>query len=123
MKTLIAGSAIALSILSLTGCATKAQIDEQNEQLAAIIVSLTKLQAVQPIVEVSDPGKEAIFDSSRIYNTVVVYGGVVNLTEVKLINGDTTIICRKYLGRVKREPSQEGTVTSISLRETCFRRD
>lgn len=47
MKTCITLSAAALAILSLTGCASQAQIDEQNKQLAAINVSLTQIQAVQ----------------------------------------------------------------------------
>ncbi|EPG9766656.1 hypothetical protein M0K88_004923 [Escherichia coli] len=122
MNARVTMGAVMLAIFSLTGCATKAQIEEQNKQLADIIVSLTKLQAAQPAVEVSHPGKQAIVDSSRIYNTVVVYGATVGLTEVKLIDGDTTIICRKYLARVKQEPSQEGNTTSFSLGETCFRR-
>lgn len=47
MKTRITLGAVALAILSLTGCASHAQIDEQNKQLAAINVSLTQIQAVQ----------------------------------------------------------------------------
>ena len=47
MKTRITLGAAALVILSLTGCASQAQIDEQNKQLAAINVSLTQIQAVQ----------------------------------------------------------------------------
>lgn len=47
MKTRITLGAAALAILSLTGCASQAQIDEQNKQLAAINVSLTQIQAVQ----------------------------------------------------------------------------
>ncbi|MCS3472637.1 murein lipoprotein [Pseudomonas sp. JUb42] len=47
MKTRITLCAAALVILSLTGCASQAQIDEQNKQLAAINVSLTQIQAVQ----------------------------------------------------------------------------
>lgn len=47
MKTRVTLSAAALAILSLTGCASQAQIDEQNKQLAAINVSLTQIQAVQ----------------------------------------------------------------------------
>jgi outer membrane murein-binding lipoprotein Lpp len=122
MKTPITLGAAMLVILTLTGCATQAQIEEQNKQLADISVSLNKLQAFQPPAEVSRPGKQAIVDSSRTYSTVVVYGVAVDLTEDKLIDGDTTIICRKYLARVKQEPSQEGTTTSFSLGETCLRR-
>jgi murein lipoprotein len=47
MKTPITLGAAALVILSLTGCASQAQIDEQNKQLVAINVSLTQIQAVQ----------------------------------------------------------------------------
>lgn len=47
MKTRITLGAAVLAILSLTGCASQAQIDEQNKQLAAINVSLTQIQAVQ----------------------------------------------------------------------------
>ncbi len=47
MKTRITLGAAALAILSLTGCASQAQIDEQNKQLAAINVSLAQIQAVQ----------------------------------------------------------------------------
>ncbi|WP_267400685.1 hypothetical protein [Pseudomonas sp. GM_Psu_2] len=47
MKTHIALGAAAMVILSLTGCASQAQIDEQNKQLAAINVSLIQIQAVQ----------------------------------------------------------------------------
>jgi len=47
MKTRITLGAAALAILSLTGCASQAQIDEQNKQLAAINASLTQIQAVQ----------------------------------------------------------------------------
>jgi len=119
MKTALT---LIVAILTLTGCATRAQIDKQNQQLADISLSLNKIQAFQPPVEVSRPGKQAIVDSSRIYSSVVVYGATVDLTEVKLIDGDTTIICRKYLARAKQEPSQEGTITTISLDETCFRR-
>lgn len=47
MKSHIALGAAAMVILSLTGCASQAQIDEQNKQLAAINVSLIQIQAVQ----------------------------------------------------------------------------
>lgn len=47
MKAHIALGAAAMVILSLTGCASQAQIDEQNKQLAAINVSLIQIQAVQ----------------------------------------------------------------------------
>ncbi|WP_456017491.1 hypothetical protein [Pseudomonas fluorescens] len=47
MKTRITLGAAALAILSLTGCASQAQIDEQNKQLAAINVTLTQIQATQ----------------------------------------------------------------------------
>ncbi|MDF4211127.1 hypothetical protein P2W50_31235 [Pseudomonas protegens] len=47
MKPRITLGAAALAILSLTGCASQAQIDEQNKQLAAINVSLAQIQAVQ----------------------------------------------------------------------------
>lgn len=47
MKTRINLGAAALAILLLTGCASQAQIDEQNKQLAAINVSLAQIQAVQ----------------------------------------------------------------------------
>ena len=47
MKTRITLGAAALAILSLTGCASQAQIDEQNKQLEAINVTLTQMQAVQ----------------------------------------------------------------------------
>ncbi|AGN33473.1 lipoprotein, putative (plasmid) [Pseudomonas fluorescens A506] len=47
MKARITLGATVLAILSLAGCASQAQIDEQNKQLAAINVSLTQIQAVQ----------------------------------------------------------------------------
>lgn len=47
MKARITLGAAALAVLSLTGCASQAQIDEQNKQLAAINASLTQIQAVQ----------------------------------------------------------------------------
>ncbi|MEE5177149.1 hypothetical protein V2K54_25900 [Pseudomonas alliivorans] len=47
MKTRITLGAAALGILSLTGCASQSQIDEQNKQLAAINVTLTQIQATQ----------------------------------------------------------------------------
>ncbi|NWC89983.1 hypothetical protein [Pseudomonas reactans] len=47
MKTRITLGAAALAILSLTGCASQTQIDEQNKQLAAISASLAQIQAVQ----------------------------------------------------------------------------
>lgn len=47
MKTRITLGAAVLAILSLTGCASQSQIDEQNKQLAAINVSLAQIQAVQ----------------------------------------------------------------------------
>ncbi|TES71934.1 MULTISPECIES: hypothetical protein [Pseudomonas syringae group] len=47
MKTRITLGVAALTILSLTGCASQSQIDEQNKQLAAINVTLTQIQATQ----------------------------------------------------------------------------
>jgi murein lipoprotein len=47
MKARITLCAAALAVLSLTGCASQAQIDEQNKQLAAINASLTQIQLVQ----------------------------------------------------------------------------
>jgi murein lipoprotein len=47
LKTRMTLAATALALLSLTGCATQAQLDEQNKQLAAINVSLTQIQAAQ----------------------------------------------------------------------------
>ncbi|QQQ50133.1 MULTISPECIES: hypothetical protein [Pseudomonas syringae group] len=44
-RTTLAASALAL--LSLTGCASQSQIEEQNNQLSAINVALTKIQANQ----------------------------------------------------------------------------
>lgn len=44
-KVTIAASILAL--LSLAGCASQAQIDEQNKQLAAINVALIKIQENQ----------------------------------------------------------------------------
>lgn len=37
----------ALALLSLTGCASQSQIEEQNRQLASINVALTQIQANQ----------------------------------------------------------------------------
>lgn len=42
-RTTLAASALAL--LSLTGCASQSQIEEQNKQLSAINVALTQIQA------------------------------------------------------------------------------
>nr|WP_228857572.1 hypothetical protein [Pseudomonas syringae] len=36
-----------LTLLSLTGCASQSQIEEQNRQLASINVALTQIQANQ----------------------------------------------------------------------------
>lgn len=47
MKARITLGAVALAVLSLTGCASQAQIEDQNKQLAAINASLTQIQAVQ----------------------------------------------------------------------------
>lgn len=47
MKTRLTLAVAAMAALSLTGCATQAQLDEQNKQLAAINVSLTQIQAAQ----------------------------------------------------------------------------
>jgi murein lipoprotein len=47
MKARITLAASGLALLSLTGCASPAQIDEQNKQLAAINVSLMKIQENQ----------------------------------------------------------------------------
>lgn len=47
MKALITLGAAVSAVLSLTGCASQAQIDEQNKQLAAINVTLTQIQVVQ----------------------------------------------------------------------------
>lgn len=44
-RTTLAASALAL--LSLTGCASQSQIEEQNKQLSAINVALTQIQANQ----------------------------------------------------------------------------
>lgn len=47
LKARMTLAASALALLSLTGCASQAQIDEQNKQLAAINVSLTQIRAAQ----------------------------------------------------------------------------
>lgn len=47
MKARITFAASALALLSLTGCASQSQIEEQNKQLAAINVTLTQIQATQ----------------------------------------------------------------------------
>jgi murein lipoprotein len=47
MKARITFAASALALLSLTGCASQSQIEEQNKQLAAINVTLTQIQAAQ----------------------------------------------------------------------------
>jgi len=47
MKARITLGAIALATISLTGCASQAQVDEQAKQLAAINVTLTQIQAGQ----------------------------------------------------------------------------
>lgn len=47
MKARITLAASALALLSLTGCASQSQIEEQNKQLAAINVTLTQLQVTQ----------------------------------------------------------------------------
>ena len=47
LKARITLAASALALLSLTGCASQAQIDEQSKQLAAINVSLTQIKAAQ----------------------------------------------------------------------------
>jgi murein lipoprotein len=47
MKTRITLAASVLALLSLTGCASQSQIEEQNKQLAAINVTLAKIQANQ----------------------------------------------------------------------------
>lgn len=47
LKARMTLAATALALLSLTGCASQAQIDEQNKQLAAINVSLTQIRAAQ----------------------------------------------------------------------------
>lgn len=47
MKTRIAFTLSALLMMSLTGCATQAQIEQQNRQLETISVSLKQIQANQ----------------------------------------------------------------------------
>jgi murein lipoprotein len=47
MKTLITATASALALLSLGGCATQSQIDQQNAQLALANISLMRIQANQ----------------------------------------------------------------------------
>ncbi|MHC8403514.1 hypothetical protein ACYZTX_29845 [Pseudomonas sp. MDT1-17] len=47
MKVRITLVASALALLSLTGCASQAQIDEQNKQLATMTLVLTQIQANQ----------------------------------------------------------------------------
>lgn len=47
MKTRITLAAVVLAGLSLTGCATQTQIEQQNAQLAAINVTLTQIQENQ----------------------------------------------------------------------------
>lgn len=47
LKARMTLAASALALLSLTGCASQAQIDEQNKQLAAINVSLTQIRVAQ----------------------------------------------------------------------------
>lgn len=47
MKARITFAASALALLSLTGCASQSQIEEQNKQLAAINVTLTQILATQ----------------------------------------------------------------------------
>ena len=47
MKTRIAFTLSTLLMMSLTGCATQAQIEQQNRQLETISVSLKQIQANQ----------------------------------------------------------------------------
>lgn len=47
MKARITLAASALALLSLTGCASQSQIEEQNKQLTAINVTLTQIHATQ----------------------------------------------------------------------------
>lgn len=47
MKTRITLAAAVLAVLSLSGCATQAQIEQQTAQLAAINVTLTQIQENQ----------------------------------------------------------------------------
>lgn len=45
LKARITLAVAAMTALSLTGCATQAQLDEQNKQLAAIDASLAQIHA------------------------------------------------------------------------------
>jgi len=47
LKSRLTLTAAVLAAISLTGCATQAQIEEQNKQLVAINVSLAQIQANQ----------------------------------------------------------------------------
>lgn len=47
LKTRLILAASVLALLSLSGCASRAQIDEQNKQLTAINISLTQIHAAQ----------------------------------------------------------------------------
>lgn len=47
MKARITLASSVLALLSLTGCASQSQIEEQNKQLTAINVTLMQIQATQ----------------------------------------------------------------------------
>lgn len=127
-----------LALLSLTGCASQAQIEEQNKQLAAINVALTKIQenqlkglefqtyqgALQ--IQSNNVQKQAyqmqLQDKPPVISmrAVTVDGERVTLVDSKQVASGKTVSCQERVANVSTKPnSLGGKTTEVTKATDC----